>query len=189
MNTKKSKFGMARKVLAWGLLIAAISTSVVLASGCSSAKVKCSKCNEKMSADYTYCYSCGAKLAASGISNTEALLGTWETYDDTWGRFTYSFYADGSCQGEYCGDTGGVEPSLYPLSYYVGAGDGTWSFVEGDLIPLLKVSYRGDRWGDHAGVQQYEYEFNEDKTELTIYGVETYGDRERGSIVWKKISD
>lgn len=188
MNRKKSKFCLAHKVLAWGLLIAVISSFVVLASGCSSAKVKCSKCNEKLPSNYTYCYACGAKIGNNDESDAKALLGTWET-NNHFGRYTYSFYADGSCKGEYWGNTGGVMPSLYPDSYYVGAGDGTWSFTEGDLITLLKVSYRGRISGDHAGVQQYEYEFNEDKTELTIYGVATYGNGERGSIVWKKISD
>ena len=151
--------------------------------------VTCMECGKNWPAEYTFCSNCGQKLGTPIVSEQEALLGTWEAYDDPWGRYTYTFYPDGYCMGEYHGGTGSVLPSLYPNSYYVGAGDGTWTFEQGELIPVLKISYQGDKWGDHVGTQRYEYAFNEDFTELTIYGVDTHGDRERGSIVWKKISE
>ena len=152
-------------------------------------EILCGNCGGVCPSYNSFCTDCGKPLGAPTMSDSEALLGTWEAYDDPWGRFTYSFFADGYCMGEYWGHVGGVDPSLYPGSYYIGSGDGNWSFFQGELIPMLKVSYIGESDGDQAGTQYYEYAFNEDYTELTIYGVDTHGDRARGSIVWRKISD
>lgn len=117
---------------------------------------------------------------------SEALIGTWETTDDSWGLFTYTFYTDGYCKGVYNGKVSGVEPSLYPNSYYEGCGSGYWSFVEGEFGLLLKVDYAGDRSGDGKSVMYYEFEFNKDCTELVIHGVDTYWGQNRGTSVWTK---
>lgn len=152
-------------------------------------EILCDNCGGVCPSDTSFCLDCGKPLGAPTMSDSEALLGTWEAYDDTWGRFTYSFFANGYCTGEEFTNVGGVDPSLYPNSYYEGSGDGYWSFVQGQLVPLLEVYYTGENSRYEEGTQYYEYAFNEDYTELTIYGVDTYGDRARGSIVWRKISD
>lgn len=116
----------------------------------------------------------------------EAIIGKWQTTDDSWGLFTYTFYTDGYCKGVYNGHVSGVEPSLYPNSYYEGCGSGYWSFVEGEFGMLLKVEYAGDRSGDGKSVMYYEFEFNKDYTELVIHGVDTYWGQNRGTAVWTK---
>ncbi len=151
-----------------------------------SKKVTCVNCGKEVPEDIKYCPYCGEYPFEKAISEAEKFLGTWTATDDTWGDYTYSFYANGYCQGEYLGSTGGVEPSLFPHSMDEGCGNGSWWIEEGQITRVLVISYNGDRWGDHAGTQRYEYEFNNDYIQLTIYGVPTYGDRVRQSIVWTK---
>lgn len=155
--------------------------------GSSTNKVTCVNCGEEVPEGIKYCPYCGENPFEKAISEAEKFLGTWTTNDE-WGKCTYIFYANGYCQGEYLGGTGGVEPSLFPRSMDEGCGNGSWKIEEGQITRVLVVSYNGDKWGDHAGTQRYEYEFNDDCTQLTIYGVPTNGDRVRQSAVWTKES-
>lgn len=128
-----------------------------------------------------------------GLRNDSlALLGTWQcTPDADWPSevYEYTFYADGLCVGAPTSGFGGKMPSLYPPSHRAGSHDGYWEIVPGRLVPLLKVEYIGTAVRAAAGTQTYEYQFNDDYTELTIWGVNSSsaGTHERGSVTWVKV--
>lgn len=129
----------------------------------------------------------GEQNSVSKYSN--AIIGTWQTENDPWGLFTYTFYNDGYCKGEYLGHVGGVQPSLYPNSYYEGFGDGCWTFIENEPYPLLRIDYNGDQYGDGCSSMYYEFDFSDNYNELIIYGIDTYWGQARGSAVWRKVNE
>lgn len=43
---------------------------------------ECRSCGSSQSADNSFCADCGKPLGTSSRSDSEALLGTWEAYDD-----------------------------------------------------------------------------------------------------------
>ena len=118
-----------------------------------------------------YCPNCGTETSEnsensvnSNLTDKKRLIGTW-IYVDSWGNFTYTFYSDGSCYGQYSGDTFYVYPSLFPYLDSEGSGQGHWSIVDNKL----KIEYKGK----YEGVQYYDYLFNEDHSQLTVDALNT----------------
>lgn len=150
---------------------------IVLFNSCTSSEIEiyCDNCSEtiKLTSDiqYAYCPNCGTEISEingnsldSTLTDEQKLIGTW-VYVRSGDNYTYTFYSDGSCYGQYRGYSSSFHPSLVPYLYNEGSGQGYWSIVDNKL----KIDYRGK----YEGVQYYEYSFNEDCSQLTVDALTT----------------
>ena len=176
----------------------AVCLFIVMLSGCNASKTICFSCEKTISkTNIAYCPYCGEKISTlknseknnteTLISDSERIIGTWQHTDSSWGLIEYVFYSDGFCKGTYIGKLTkygyyskvvGVEPALYPDSYYDGSGDGYWYFTDN----MLRIEYIGE----DKGTMYHNYYFNTDGTELIIEGKGKYSSS-KGTATWTKV--
>ena len=172
---------------------------MVMLSACNSSKIICFSCGNTISeSNISYCPFCGERVSYSYNdgddqieiieSDSKKIIGTWQHIDSRWGLFEYVFYSDGFCKSSYIGEmtssgyyrtVGGVNPALYPDSFYDGSGDGYWYFTDN----MLRIEYIGEE----QGTVYHTYYFNEDGTVLTIEGKGKYA-TSAGTAIWNKVA-